>query len=170
MTSYPYRIATLVYAFNDADQVLLLKRRKQPNQNLWSPFGGKLQTAIGESPYRCAIREAREEIGVIAQPTDFHLTGLVSEHGYAGEAHWLMFLFEFLPRLHDLPSPIDEGVFQFFAREELHALDIPSTDRERIWPLFWKHRRGFFAAHCHCSDDGNRWTVEQSEPRGSADA
>ncbi|MEW6307006.1 MAG: NUDIX domain-containing protein [Verrucomicrobiota bacterium] len=163
--SLPYRISTLLYCFNAADDVLLLERAKEPNQGLWSPCGGKLKTNTGESPYACACREAREEMGLALTPADLHLAGLISEHGYQGQAHWLMFLFEVKPRLNAAPEPHDEGRFQFFARRELDYLALPQTDRERIWPLFWEHRGGFFAAHCHCHADGrNDWTVEEAMP------
>lgn len=162
--SFPYRIATLIYAFNAADEVLLLKRSKQPNQDLWSPPGGKLEMASGESPHQCAAREAREEIGISQRPEDLHLTGIISEHGYADEAHWLMFLFELKPRLETLPPPIDEGHFNFFRRDQIDDLPLPQTDRQQIWPLFWKHRNGFFVAHCRCQEAGDQWTLEQSHP------
>ena len=55
-SALPYRISTLLYCFNRRDEVLLLERRKEPNRGLWSPCGGKLKTAIGESPYACACR------------------------------------------------------------------------------------------------------------------
>lgn len=162
--SFPYRIATLIYAFNAADEVLLLERSKQPNQGLWSPPGGKLEMASGESPHQCAARESREEIGISPEPEDFHLTGMISEHGYAGEAHWLMFLFELKPRLEKLPRLIDEGRFGFFQRNQIEDLPLPLTDRERIWPLYWQHRNGFFVAHCRCHETENHWTLEQSHP------
>jgi hypothetical protein len=42
-------------------------------------------------------------------------------------------------------------------------LSLPQTDREQIWPWFWRYRGGFFAAHCHCHPDGrNDWTLEES--------
>lgn len=161
----PYQIATLLYCFNDTEQVLLLKRAKEPNRGLWSPCGGKLHTAIGESPYACACREAQEELCLSLVPCDVHLMGLISEHGYEGQAHWLMFLFEVKPRLKAIPSPHREGVFRFFSRRELDCLEMPRTDREKIWPLFWQHRGGFFAAHCRCLSDGtNQWTLEESHP------
>lgn len=159
----PYRVSTLLYCFNHQDEVLLLERRKNPNFGLWSPCGGKLKTELGESPYACACREAAEEIGVRISPADLHLAGLVSEHGYQGQAHWLMFLFEVRPRLTQTPPPHDEGRFQFFQPGALDGLALPQTDRERIWPLFWRHRGGFFAAHCHCRPDGtHEWTVEET--------
>jgi 8-oxo-dGTP diphosphatase len=161
----PYRVSTLLYAFNARDEVLLLKRRREPNRGLWSPCGGKLQTDRGESPYACACREAAEELGLALVPADLHLTGLVSEHGYAGQAHWLMFLFEVRPRLRHLPAPHPEGQFRFFPAGALDQLPLPPTDREQIWPLFWRHRGGFFAAHCHCHPDGRHdWTFEEAVP------
>lgn len=161
----PYKIATLLYCFNEQDEVLLLERAQEPNRGLWSPSGGKLHTDIGESPYACGCREAEEEMGLKLSPQDLHLTGLVSEHGYQGHAHWLMFLFEVRPRLKTLPPPHREGRFAFFTRTGMEQLPLPQTDRETIWPLFWKHRGGFFAAHCHCHADGhNDWVIEQSSP------
>jgi 8-oxo-dGTP diphosphatase len=159
----PYKIATLLYCFNPAEEVLLLERAQEPNFGLWSPCGGKLKTDIGESPYVCACREAAEELGMKITPSDLHLTGMVSEHGYLGQSHWLMFLFEVKRKLSQLPGDHREGRFQFFRREALQGLRLPQTDQERIWPWFWEHRGGFFAAHCHCRPDGrNEWTLEES--------
>lgn len=165
----PYRISTLLYCFNERDEILLLHRAQEPNLGQWSPCGGKLKTELGESPYACACREAEEEIGMRLRPSDLHLTGIVSEMGYQGQAHWLMFLFEVKPRLKSLPPPMSEGTFQFFVRTDLESLALPETDRERIWPLFWEHRGGFFAAHCRTRPGaGNAWTIEESRPANRA--
>ena len=156
----PYKISTLLYCFNAEDKVLLLHRNLEPNRGLWSPCGGKLHTDTGESPYQCARREAEEEIGLRLKPQELHLAGIVSEQGYEGESHWLMFLFEIKQRLTTVPPEHREGVFAFFTREELDHLPLPQTDREQIWPLFWKNRGGFFAAHCHCKSGGEYdWQV-----------
>src|SRR5262245_28953441 len=122
-----YRIATLLYCFNKQDDVLLLQRTHEPNLGLWSPFGGKLHTQEGESPYGCACREAYEEIGLRLDPIDLHLTGIVSEHAYSGQAHWLMFLFEVRRRLTRLPPPHREGRFQFFPAPAVPKLRLPET-------------------------------------------
>jgi 8-oxo-dGTP diphosphatase len=159
----PYKIATLLYCFNEKDEALLLLRKKKPNLGLWSPCGGKLDMADGESPHACACREASEEIGLTIGAKELHLTGIISEHGYEGEGHWLIFLFEVLPRLKSLPPAHEEGDFAFFARNKIPSLPIPKTDLEQIWPLFWKHRGGFFAAHCRCLAGGeHHWTIEES--------
>jgi 8-oxo-dGTP diphosphatase len=164
----PYKIATLLYCFNDRDEVLLMERTRDPNKGLWSPCGGKLITETGESPYACACREASEELGIDLTPSDLHLLGLVSEHGYQGQAHWLMFLFEVKMKIRALPPPHPEGEFRFFARAELPKLKMPATDLEQIWPSIWKHRGGFFAVHCRTEPDApNRWFIEESRPAGS---
>jgi 8-oxo-dGTP diphosphatase len=163
----PYKIATLLYCFDEHERILLLERTQEPNRGFWSPCGGKLRMHIGESPYACACREAGEELCIPLSPSDLHLAGLISEHGYQGQTHWLMFLFEVMPRLRELPAPCNEGRFAFFTREEMESLNLPQTDRETIYPLFWKYRAGFFAAHCHCLDNGeNLWTIEETcEPK-----
>lgn len=161
----PYKVATLLYCFDTTGRVLLMERAQEPNRGLWSPPGGKLKTDMGESPYVCACREASEELRLDLCPGNLHLAGLVSEHGYQGQSHWLMFLFEVKPRLTALPAPHKEGVFAFYTRPEMNCLKLPDTDREQIWPLFWRHRGGFFAVHCHCLDTGeNLWSIEQSCP------
>jgi 8-oxo-dGTP diphosphatase len=97
------------------------------------------------------------------KPSDLHLAGMISECGYQGQTHWLMFLFEVKVKLNVLPPPHPEGRFEFFRREQIDGLKIPQTDREQIWPWFWRFRGGFFAAHCHCHADGrNDWTLEET--------
>lgn len=142
-----------------------MRRNRQPNLGLWSPPGGKLDVASGESPFASAAREAEEELGITFEPGDLHLTGLVSEQSDNG--HWLMFLFEILPPFFDCPPPHEEGTFQFFYPAEVEKLELPATDREMLWPLFWKHRGAFFAAHCQIAAEGRKWTVLQS-PYGTA--
>jgi cysteine-rich repeat protein len=101
--------------------------------------------------YACACREAAEEFGATLTPSDLHFTGLVSEYGYQGQTHWLMFLFECRRPLPGLPTAIDEGKFGFFSRDEINRIAIPETDRTLLWPVYDEHRRGFIAyrAECH---------------------
>jgi 8-oxo-dGTP diphosphatase len=163
----PYKIATLLYCFNEQDELLLMERAQEPNLGLWSPCGGKLHTQEGESPYACACREAKEELELEVKVSELHLTGIVSEHGYLGQSHWLMFLFEVKRRLTQLPRAHREGRFKFYAREALRGLPLPKTDLEQIWPWFWQHRGGFFAAHCVCGVNGqNVWELEESVGEG----
>lgn len=121
-------------------------------------------TEIGESPYACAIREAKEEMDIDLSVEDITLTGVISECGYEGAGHWLIFLFEVLKKIDHVPADMREGRFQFFSKEELENLKISRTDREQIWPLFWKHRGGFFSAHCHTDPmTGDHWVIEETK-------
>ncbi|HEY6227908.1 MAG TPA: NUDIX domain-containing protein [Verrucomicrobiae bacterium] len=158
-----YNVSTLLYCFNDRDEALLMHRAQEPNLGLWSPPGGKVHIVEGESPHTGACREAEEEIDIKIGASEARLTGIITETGHDGNAHWLMFLFEITTKLHTVPPPHREGRFAFHSRGALDSLPLPSTDREMIWPLFWKHRGGFFAARClTIAGQPNEWTVEQS--------
>lgn len=147
----PFKISVLLFMKDEAGRFLLIKRRKAPNLGCWSPPGGKLETSEGESPFQCAVREAHEETGHATTAADWHLFGMVSERGYEGAAHWLMFLFECKKPIVALPPEIDEGRFHFFARDEIAGIPVPDTDRELLWPYYDKYREGFVAyrAECH---------------------
>jgi 8-oxo-dGTP diphosphatase len=163
MTPLPYKIAALCYVFDSQNRLLLLHRFRPPNRDLYSPIGGKLEQAIGESPYACALREIHEEIGVQLTLDDIRLAGIVSERGFEGgngQQHWLMFCFE-VTRPLDFPArQIDEGRLEWFALDQIAQLDIPKTDREVIWPLVQRHSvrlhphqpdPGFFSVHIDCT-------------------
>lgn len=164
--SLPYQIATLCFLFDAQDRLLLLHRRKQPNLDLYSPIGGKLDQSTGESPTQCAIREIAEEVGLTVGAEDLRLAGIVSETGYDGESHWLMFLYELTRPVRVEPVEFREGRLEWHPRSALEALPIPETDRQIIWPLFWRHRasRQFFAAHVDCTGPALQWTLDQGEP------
>jgi len=165
MSAHKLEITTLLYCFDSQGRVLLINRRRPPNRGLWSPPGGKLKSEIGESPYMCACREAKEEIGLHIRPENLHLVGIVSETNYLGLGHWLMFLFEVKGIVENVPRECNEGELRFFESQQIYTLPIPDTDREFIWPLFWEHRGGFFAVHCFCTDDGKyHWHVLESLP------
>jgi 8-oxo-dGTP diphosphatase len=157
----PYKIAVLCYLFDAQGRVLLLHRRKEPNQDLYSPIGGKLEQSLGESPGACALREIHEEAGLALRPADLHLTGVVSETGYLDQAHWLMFLYEVVGPVAVARQSFAEGRLEWHPPAALPSLPIPETDRRVIWPLFWRYRGSFFAAHIDCRGGTLRWRVEQ---------
>jgi len=160
----PYRIAALCFLFDEQGRTLLLHRAKPPNLDLYSPIGGKLEQATGESPTMCAQREIQEEAGLDIALGDLHLTGVVSECAFEGKGHWLMFLFEVMRPVELAPEAMvmDEGRLEWHSPASIDKLAIPDSDREVIWPLFWQHRGGFFAAHLDCTGDTLDWRLEQS--------
>ncbi|HTQ31640.1 MAG TPA: NUDIX domain-containing protein [Opitutaceae bacterium] len=152
-SAYPYKIAVLVFLENAAGEQLLMLRAKPPNLGVWSPIGGKLETASGESPFECAARETREETGLAVTPPDLHLFGMIAEKAYEGESHWLLFLFRCKKPLPALPCDIAEGRFGFFSRTAIDALPIPATDRTALWPVFDRYRDRFVALRADCAPD-----------------
>ncbi len=161
-TDLPYKIACLCYLFDENDNTLLLHRVKPPNRHLYSPIGGKLEQKIGESPADCAIREIQEEAGVTLNHDQIHLTGIVSETSYQNQTHWLMFLYEVKIPISLKNMQCNEGKLEWFSKADLSKLDIPETDKTIIWPLFWKHRGGFFATHIDCTQNPLKSRLDES--------
>jgi 8-oxo-dGTP diphosphatase len=156
-TALPYEIAVLCYLFDKHGNVLLLHRAKPPNHQLYSPPGGKLEQAAGESPTACALREIEEETGLRLKPGDLHLTGIVSERAYGDTQHWLMFLYEVTHPVSVTRTAFREGRLEWHSPEQLVNLPMPDTDRQIIWPLFWRYRGQFFTAHIDCSAGQLDW-------------
>lgn len=164
-----HKIAVLVFLENQRGELLLLLRAKPPNLGVWSPPGGKVETALGESPFECAARETLEETGVVAAPDDFHLFAMISEKAYEGESHWLLFLFRLKKTVTALPPAMAEGHFGFFARTAIDALPIPATDRAALWPIYDQHREGFVALRADCAPGARlKLTMEQITPSPAA--
>jgi len=148
---HPYKISVLVFIRNKEGELLLIRRSREPNLGQWSPIGGKLEMAIGESPHECAVRETREEVGLELAISDLHLFSMIAEKAYEGGSHWLMFLFDSRRTIDALPAHIDEGTFAFFPRPEIDALNLPETDRLALWPVYDRCREGFVALRADCT-------------------
>ena len=160
-----YKIAVLVFLENAAREHLLLLRAKPPNLGVWSPIGGKLETAIGESPFECAVRETQEETGFKVLQKDLHLFAMIAEKAYEGESHWLLFLFRCKQPIPALPKDITEGRFGFFTRAAIDTLPIPETDRTALWPIYDRYRDCFVALKADCAPGRPlRVEIEQVTP------
>ncbi len=157
----PYKISVLVFIENAAGEQLLLLRAKQPNLGVWTPIGGKLEMATGESPFECAVRETEEETGLVITSEQLHLFAMIAEKAYAGNTHWLMFLFRCKVPIGLLPPDIAEGKFAFFSREQIDSLPIPETDKTALWPIFDQYHDGFVALKADCARSPIQITIEQ---------
>jgi 8-oxo-dGTP diphosphatase len=160
----PYKISVLVFLENRAGELLLMLRAKQPNLGVWSPIGGKLEMATGESPFECAVREIEEEVGVKVAEQDLHLFAMIAEKAYQGHNHWLMFLFHCRRPLESLPPDITEGRFAFWKRADIGKLEIPETDAAALWPIYDRYRDRFVSLRADCSVSPIRITIEQVVP------
>jgi 8-oxo-dGTP diphosphatase len=138
----------------------MLKRKRSPNIGKWSPPGGKLNMEDGESPFECAIREAREETGMLLSETDLHLFGYVSEKCYENSGHWLMFLFDCKKEIQKLPASFDEGFFEFFDEKSIKDLDIPESDHDLVWPYYFKRGERFWGLRAEWIDGKVKIKIE----------
>lgn len=157
----PYKISVLVFIENRAGEQLLMLRAKQPNLGVWTPIGGKLEMATGESPLQCAVRETEEETGLRVDEKNLHLFAMIAEKAYHGDTHWLMFLFRCKTPIDALPPDIAEGKFAFFARAQINNLAIPETDQAALWPIFDQYRDGFVSLRADCGVSPIKITIEQ---------
>jgi 8-oxo-dGTP diphosphatase len=168
-SGYPYKIAVLCDLRDADNRVLLIKRAKDPNKGLYSPIGGKLDTASGESPAMCAQREIHEEAGIEIPIERLRLVGIISEHGYQGQTNWLMFWYRVLGHVSITHHSINEGDLEWHPEPALDNLPLPETDRKIIWPLVRAHdpshdgTRGFFTVHVDCTKGDLQWTVQQTD-------
>jgi protein-S-isoprenylcysteine O-methyltransferase Ste14/ADP-ribose pyrophosphatase YjhB (NUDIX family) len=117
------KLGTLVYAVRD-EQVLLLRRNTEPNRGLWVAPVGKLDH--GESPAECAVREMREETGLlIEQPV---LRAVMTETSPRPDYHWLTFIFVAWDIAGTFTPAPGIGDFRWVPVDEVAKLPIPPAD------------------------------------------
>lgn len=174
---YAYKIAVLCDLRDSQGRLLLLHRLKEPNAGLYSPIGGKLDMASGESPARCAQREIEEEAGVSIPLERLRLQGIISERGYANDptgsarTNWLLFYYKVVGPVDFEAFEMREGRLEWIEPERVESLPVPETDKRIIWPLVRDHEHGFFSVHIVCDGGGGEgsggggltWRVEQSD-------
>jgi 8-oxo-dGTP diphosphatase len=116
----------------EENRVLLVKRAHPPLQAQWSIPGGVLE--VGELVREAAIREAREETGLIVEPGD--LLGVydrvLRDAEQRVQYHYV--LIDFLCRRvgGELLAASDAAEVHWFAREELPALNLAADTQDVI--------------------------------------
>jgi 8-oxo-dGTP diphosphatase len=105
-------------------RVLLVKRAHPPIEGQWSIPGGALE--IGELVREAAVREAREETGLIVEPGE--LLGVFDRvlRNPEQRVQYHYVLIDFLCRRTggELCAASDAAEVRWFAREELPALNL----------------------------------------------
>jgi len=119
-------------------RVLLVKRAHPPLQAEWSIPGGVLE--VGELIREAAIREAREETGLIVEPSD--LLGVYDRilRNPEQRVQYHYVLIDFLCRrvAGDLSAASDAAEVRWFSREELHTLRLAEDTLDVISKGFHK--------------------------------
>jgi len=122
----------------DGGRVVLVKRAHPPIQGEWSIPGGVLE--VGELVREAAVREAREETGLIVEPGE--LLGVfdrvLRDPGQRVQYHYV--LIDFLCRAvgGELHAASDAAEVRWFSREELPALKLAEDTEEVILKGFEK--------------------------------
>jgi 8-oxo-dGTP diphosphatase len=122
-------------------RVVLVTRRHPPLQAEWSVPGGVLE--VGELVREAAIREAREETGLIVEPGE--LLGVydrvLRDAGKRVQYHYV--LIDFLCRrvTGDLAAASDAAEVRWFGREELAGLGLAEDTMDVIGKGFAKVKR-----------------------------
>jgi len=114
------------------DRVVLVKRAHPPIQGHWSIPGGVLE--VGELVRQAAVREAREETGLIVEPAD--LLGvydrILRNDEQRVQYHYLLVDFLCRPVGGELRAASDAAEVRWFTREELPALKLAEDTQEVI--------------------------------------
>jgi 8-oxo-dGTP diphosphatase len=118
----------LIYALRDSErdsEVLLMHRKREPNQGLWVAPGGKIEP--GESPYETALREFAEETGLEAK--DPKLRGFCTFVPLLKQYPWFIFIFVTTQFTGTLIEDCEEGDLAWVTQEEYFTtLPKPSAD------------------------------------------
>lgn len=123
----------------EGDRVVLVKRAHPPIQGQWSIPGGVLE--VGEMVREAAVREAREETGLVVEPGE--LLGvydrILRDPEHRVQYHYV--LIDFLCRAvgGELVAASDAAEVRRFTREELPALNLAEDTLDVI-------QRGFKAS------------------------
>ena len=106
------------------DRVVLVKRAHPPIQGQWSIPGGVLE--VGEMVREAAIREAREETGLIVEPGE--LLGvfdrILRDADKRVQYHYVLIDFVCRRTGGELLAASDAADVRWFTREELADLDL----------------------------------------------
>jgi len=119
-------------------RVLLVKRAHPPMQAQWSIPGGVLE--VGEMVREAALREAREETGLIVEPGE--LLGVYDRilHNAEKRVQYHYVLIDFLCRKvgGELAAASDAAEVRWFTRDELPQLRLADDTLDVIQKGFQK--------------------------------
>lgn len=130
---------TLIYIEKDGKTLLLhrTKKKNDLNHDLWVGIGGHCEE--GESPEDCALREAKEETGLML--TEYKYRGVVTfvSDKYEGEYMHLFTSSDFVGDIIEC----DEGDLEWIENERV--LSLPAWEGDRIFLELLRKDEPFFS-------------------------
>ncbi len=139
---------TLCYIEKDGCYLMLHRTKKENdyNHDKWIGIGGKFENA--ESPEDCAIREVREETGLVIAPCDLEYCGVVTfvDHTESPEYTEFMHIFRSRKFTGSLLSDCPEGDLEWVPISKLK--ELPHWQADEIFYDFLAQDHQFFSLKC----------------------
>lgn len=136
------KLATLCYVMNKKNKTTLMihrtKKKNDYHEGKWNGLGGKFEK--GETPEECAIREIKEESGLLVKSP--HMHGFITFPEFDGVDDWYVFIFtaeEYDGNMIDSP----EGKLEWIPNDKVTGLNLWEGDK--IF-LEWLYQDRFFSA------------------------
>ncbi len=104
------------------NKFLLLERLKEPNKDLYTPLGGKIDPF--ETPLDAAKRETWEESGIVVKTMDF--CGILTETSPT-KYNWMSYVYMAEIGYQDVPE-CNEGTLKWINADEILKIPTPKTD------------------------------------------
>ncbi len=138
-------LTTLIY-ITRGDYCLFIRKTRKGDMNLdkWLGIGGHFET--DETPEECALRELREESGIVRENlTDFEYRGLVTFLSSEYESEYMHVFTASVPEGFEVPEKAcDEGELSWVALDKINDLPVWEGDKIMFDYLFKRTPRRFF--------------------------
>ena len=134
------QLATLCYVIDNNSTLMLYRNKKKDDyhKGKWNGLGGKFEQ--GESPKECAIREVKEESGLIMKNPK--MKGFITFPLFDGKKDWYVFLFT-ADRFEGKLIDSNEGTLEWIPNDKLLELNL--WDGDKIF-IPWLFQDKFFSA------------------------
>ncbi len=141
------KLATLCYIKKDGKTLMLHRNKKDKDMNggKWIGLGGKIED--GETPEECAIREIKEESGLI--PKNLILKGILTFPTFDDYETWYVFLYLVTEFEGDLIES-SEGTLKWIEDDQL--FNLPMWEGDKIF-LSWLNEKGIYSAKFNYKND-----------------
>lgn len=126
-------VSTLIYIRRGGKTLMLLrdKKNKELHGYRYNGVGGKLER--GETPEACAIREIREETGLIANCLNYR--GYLCFPYFDGVVDWLCFVYECFDFSGEVRES-EEGSLQWIIDEDIPHINVYEGDKAFLDVLY----------------------------------
>ena len=139
---------TLSYIEENNSYLMLhrTKKEKDYNKDKWIGIGGKFEN--GESPEDCAVREVREETGLVIEPSDLEYCGIVTFVDVSQPEAYTEFMHVFRARKFsgELKTDCPEGELEWVPLSKLK--ELPHWQADEIFYDFLAQNHPFFSLKC----------------------